>query len=71
MNRCRKFKNFYSRRHDRNVSEIASVITVHRSRDCIYENLLFEIIVQELRSAVSEITHRKPDIYFKRNTPFS
>ena len=62
MNSCRQFKNFYSRRHDRIVSEIARVIKVHRSRDRIYENRLFETIVPELRSVVSEITHRKPDI---------
>ena len=43
------------------MSEIARVIKVHRSRDRIYENRLFEITVPEL-SVVSEITHRKPDI---------
>ena len=40
----------------------AKVIKVNRSRDRIYENRLFEIIVPELRYVVSKITHWKPDI---------
>ena len=62
MNSCKEFQNFYSRHHDRIVTETCRIIKENRLRDRVYENKLFENIVPELRDVVKGIIHRKPDI---------
>ena len=62
MSSCRKFKDLYSRRHDRIVSTVSEKIQKSNPASHLFVNKMAETVFPALRNETKEISSRKPDI---------
>ena len=62
MSSCRKFKDLYSRRHDRIVSTVSEQIQNSNPASLLFVNKMAETVFPALRNEIEEISSRKPDI---------
>ena len=59
---CRKFKDLYSRRHDRIVNTVSEEIQKSNPASQLFVNKMAETVFPALRNEIEEVSRRKPDI---------
>ena len=62
MNSCRKYKDLYSRRHDRVVEFLGQKIQKRNSTSTLFVNKMVETALPHIRNALQQLNQRKPDI---------
>ena len=67
LNGCNRFKNFYTRRHDRVCEKLAIVFRKEIQNVNVYENKLVGTLLPDLHDRLANIQHRKPDIFIINN----
>ena len=63
LNGCKRFRNFYSSRHDRIVNKIYEFLKLQKTSNSeIYKEKMGETLFPEYREEMKRIPERKPDI---------
>ena len=62
MNSCRKYKDLYSRKHDRVVEFLEQKIQKNNSTSTLFVNKTVETAFPQIRNALQQLNQRKPDI---------
>ena len=62
LNSCRKYKDLYSRRHDRVVEFLGQKIQKKNSTSTLFVNKMVETAFPHIRNALQQLTQRKSDL---------